>query len=126
MARQLRFHYPGAWYHLMARGKGGDAISGTDDDRRAFLHRLGQVCGSHGWKVHAWVLPGAWEANEKSSATTHWHFMRIGGSESAAACVETALLMILSSDRMPEFIPVRILVRPQVFLMAEFHQRIRL
>ena len=30
----------------------------TDDDRKVFLHRLGQFCESHGWKVHAWVLMG--------------------------------------------------------------------
>ena len=30
----------------------------TDDDRRSFVFRLGQVCGSHGWRVHAWVLMG--------------------------------------------------------------------
>lgn len=56
MARQPRFQYPGAVYHVMARGNGGDAVFVTDDDRKAFLHRLGQVCESHGWKVHAWVL----------------------------------------------------------------------
>jgi putative transposase len=28
----------------------------TDDDRKSFVFRLGQVCGSHGWRVHAWVL----------------------------------------------------------------------
>ena len=28
----------------------------TDDDRKAFLFRLGEVCESHGWRVHAWVL----------------------------------------------------------------------
>lgn len=58
MARQPRFQYPGAVYHVMARGNGGDAVFVTDDDRKAFLHRLGQVCESHGWKVHAWVLMG--------------------------------------------------------------------
>jgi REP element-mobilizing transposase RayT len=42
----------------MARGNGGDAVFVTDDDRKVFLHRLGQVCESHGWKVHAWVLMG--------------------------------------------------------------------
>jgi hypothetical protein len=26
MARQLRFQYPGALYHVMARGNGGDAV----------------------------------------------------------------------------------------------------
>ncbi len=40
----------------MARGNGGDSVFVTDDDRKAFLHRLGQVCASHGWRVHAWVL----------------------------------------------------------------------
>lgn len=42
----------------MARGDGGKAIFEGDDDRKAFLFRLGQVCGSHGWRVHAWVLMG--------------------------------------------------------------------
>jgi putative transposase len=28
----------------------------ADDDRKAFLSRLGEVCESHGWRVHAWVL----------------------------------------------------------------------
>jgi REP element-mobilizing transposase RayT len=56
MARQIRFQYPGAVYHVMARGNGGDVVFVTDDDRKTFLHRLGQVCESHGWRVHAWVL----------------------------------------------------------------------
>jgi REP element-mobilizing transposase RayT len=40
----------------MARGDGGDAVFETDDDRKAFLSRLWEVCESHGWRVHAWVL----------------------------------------------------------------------
>ena len=56
MARPLRFQYAGAVYHVMARGDGGDAVFETDDDRRAFLSRLGEVCESHGWRIHAWVL----------------------------------------------------------------------
>jgi putative transposase len=58
MARQPRFEYAGAIYHVMARGNGGDEVFVTQDDRKAFLFRLGQVCESHGWKVHAWVLMG--------------------------------------------------------------------
>jgi REP element-mobilizing transposase RayT len=42
----------------MARGDGGKPIFESDEDRKAFLFRLGQVCGSHGWRVHAWVLMG--------------------------------------------------------------------
>jgi len=56
MARPIRFQYPGAVYHVMARGDGGKAIFETDDDRKSFMFRLGQVCGSHGWRIHAWVL----------------------------------------------------------------------
>ena len=43
---------------MMARGDGGKDVFETDDDRRAFLFRLGQVGGSHGWRIHAWVLMG--------------------------------------------------------------------
>ena len=58
MPRALRHQYPGAVYHVMARGDGGKPIFESDEDRKAFLFRLGQVCGSHGWRVHAWVLMG--------------------------------------------------------------------
>lgn len=56
MPRALRYQYPGAVYHLMARGDGGKAVFETDEDRKGFLFRLGKVCESHGWRVHAWVL----------------------------------------------------------------------
>jgi len=58
MARQPRFQYAGAVYHVMARGNGGDAVFVTDDDRKAFLHRLGQVCESHEWgqSTHLHIL----------------------------------------------------------------------
>jgi len=56
MARALRVEYPGAVYHVMARGDGGKRIFETDEDHFAFLGRLGEACESHGWRVHAWVL----------------------------------------------------------------------
>jgi len=46
MARPIRFQQPGAIYHVMARGDGGKVVFETDDDRKAFVSRLGQVCGS--------------------------------------------------------------------------------
>jgi REP element-mobilizing transposase RayT len=58
MARPLRFEYPGGTYYSMARGDGGKTIFENDEDRKGYLFRLGEVCGSHGWKVHAWVLMG--------------------------------------------------------------------
>jgi len=45
-------------YHITARGDGEKDIFETDDDCKHFLHRLGQVCESHGWLIHAWVLMG--------------------------------------------------------------------
>ena len=56
MPRALRHQYPEAVYHVMGRGDGGKAIFEEDADGKAFLFRLGQVCASHGWRVHAWVL----------------------------------------------------------------------
>ena len=58
MARPLRFEYADAVYHVMARGDGGKAIFTAKDEHLLFLHRLGvgDVCRSHGWRVHAWTL----------------------------------------------------------------------
>ena len=56
MARQPRFQYAGAVYHLMARGDGGKKIFIGREDNESFLYWLERVCGSHGWRVHAWVL----------------------------------------------------------------------
>ena len=56
MARQLRFEYPGAVYHVMARGDGGKRVFIDDKDARGFLFRLGRVCQKNGWRVYAWVL----------------------------------------------------------------------
>ena len=58
MARQLRFQYPGAVYHVMARGDGGKPLFIGKDDHESFVYWLERVCGSHGWLVHAWVLMG--------------------------------------------------------------------
>ena len=57
-ARPLRFQYPGAVDHVMARGDGGKSIFTGKKDHEAFLHGLGWVCISYGWRVHAWVLMG--------------------------------------------------------------------
>ena len=56
MPRSLRIQYPGAHYHVMARGNRREAIFADDDDRRFFLHTLGQACQMTGWRVLAWVL----------------------------------------------------------------------
>jgi putative transposase len=58
MARSIRIQAAGAYYHVMARGNRREAIFHDDDDRRFFLHTLGQACERTGWRVHAWVLLG--------------------------------------------------------------------
>ena len=56
MPRPLRLEYPGALYHVMARGDGGRRVLESKEDARAFLALLERACGRCGWRVHAWVL----------------------------------------------------------------------
>ncbi len=58
MPRSVRVEFPGAYYHVMARGNRRQTIFFDEDDRRFFLHALSQVCERTGWLVHAWVLMG--------------------------------------------------------------------
>jgi REP element-mobilizing transposase RayT len=56
MARPLRIEYPGALYHLTARGNERRAIYFFDHDRNQFLHVLIQVCKNYNWICHAYCL----------------------------------------------------------------------
>ena len=56
MARPIRIQYPGAVYHVMARGNRGLKIFADDQDRKSFLGTLEEACGKTGWRVHAYVL----------------------------------------------------------------------
>jgi len=56
MARPLRIQYPGAVYHVMARGNHGQGIFQDDRDRQCFLETLGEACEKTGWRIHACVL----------------------------------------------------------------------
>ena len=58
MSRPLRIQYPGAVYHVMARGNHGQEIFQDDRDRRCFLETLGEACEKTGWRIHAYVLMG--------------------------------------------------------------------
>ena len=58
MARPLRIEYPGAVYHVMARGNHGQEIFKDDRDRHCFLETLGEACEKTGWTIHAYVLMG--------------------------------------------------------------------
>jgi REP element-mobilizing transposase RayT len=52
----LRIEYPGAVYHVTARGDARKAIFRDDGDRRAFLQTLAQLVERFGWVCHAYCL----------------------------------------------------------------------
>ena len=56
MPRSIRIEYPGAFYHVMARGNRREQIFRSDNDRKLFLETLREACGMTGWRIHAWVL----------------------------------------------------------------------
>lgn len=64
MPRQVRIEYPGAYYHVMARGNRRESIVFDDTDRRTFLRTLGEACERAGFRVHAFVL-----------MTNHYHLL---------------------------------------------------
>ena len=64
MARGIRVEYPGAFYHVMARGNRRERIFLDDGDRRFFCQTVGETCERTGWRVHAWAL-----------MSNHYHLM---------------------------------------------------
>ncbi|MDG2125841.1 MAG: transposase, partial [Verrucomicrobiales bacterium] len=58
MPRQVRIQFPGAFYHVMARGDRHEAIYTSEDDYYLFLKTLAEVCTKTGWRVHAYALMG--------------------------------------------------------------------
>jgi len=58
MTRPLRIEFPGALYHLTARGNARAAIFLDDLDRREFLSILGDVVERYHWICHAYCLMG--------------------------------------------------------------------
>jgi REP element-mobilizing transposase RayT len=62
--RSIRLEYPGAFYHVMARGNRRERIFTDDTDRRFFLGALAEASGMTGWRVHGWVL-----------MSNHYHLM---------------------------------------------------
>jgi putative transposase len=56
MARPLRIKYPGALYHITARGNRKNDIFLDDRDREMFLEKLVTVVKRHNWNCHAYCL----------------------------------------------------------------------
>jgi REP element-mobilizing transposase RayT len=56
MARRLRVEFPGAVYHVMARGNERREIFRDDEDRRRFLNALAEAVERFGLRLHAYCL----------------------------------------------------------------------
>ena len=56
MSRPLRIHYPDAWYHVMNRGRRGDAIFSKDKDYIAFIDLLKGIVEDYNVRVSAYCL----------------------------------------------------------------------
>lgn len=64
MARPLRIEYPGALYHVTARGNARQPIFLSKADAHAFLDTLGATALRLGWRFHAYCL-----------MTNHYHLL---------------------------------------------------
>jgi len=58
MARKPRVHYPGALYHAILRGNGGQEIFFSQEDRYRFYLMLQEGIERYGHQVHAFCLMG--------------------------------------------------------------------
>ncbi|HPS07593.1 MAG TPA: transposase [Kiritimatiellia bacterium] len=56
MARQLRHHFAGGWYHITTRGMGRREIFSDDRDREHFVELLAGMVERYGVILHAYVL----------------------------------------------------------------------
>jgi putative transposase len=56
MARPIRVEFPGAVYHVMARGNERREIFRDDQDRRRWLETLAEAVSQFGLEVHAYCL----------------------------------------------------------------------
>jgi REP element-mobilizing transposase RayT len=56
MSRPLRIEFPGACYHVTARGNGGQALFTDIEDALMFLDLLGREVTQQGWLCHGYCL----------------------------------------------------------------------
>ena len=56
MTRPLRIEYPGAWYHVMNRGRRGEDIFADKEDRLIFIELLKEARGMWNLQVASYCL----------------------------------------------------------------------
>lgn len=64
MSRPLRIEYPGAWYHIMNRGRRGENIFESNKDRQIFIALLKESATLWNVRISAYCL-----------MTTHYHIL---------------------------------------------------
>ena len=58
MSKRTRNEFPGAIYHVTARGNNGRKIFQSAEDRVRFLELLTVIAAKRGWVIHAYCLMG--------------------------------------------------------------------
>jgi REP element-mobilizing transposase RayT len=58
MARPLRLAYPGAFYHVFARGNNRQTVFHGADDCELFFDVFGAAVDRYGWLCHTYCLMG--------------------------------------------------------------------
>lgn len=56
MSRPLRIEFPGAWYHLMNRGRRGERVYASDSDFQEFIHLLKETSEVFNLRVASYCL----------------------------------------------------------------------
>lgn len=56
MARPLRIEYPGAWYHILNRGRRREKVFFSQDDYKEFLKLLGECTELFNIEIHSYSL----------------------------------------------------------------------
>ena len=71
MSRQLRLEFPGAIYHIMARGNNRETIAHDHRDVASFLASLQLTCARYAWRVYSWcVMPNHYHLVVETSRAT--------------------------------------------------------
>ena len=60
MARKPRIDYPGAWHHVMNRGRHRERAFADDDDCVLFLDGVAEASASFGLETHVVELHARW------------------------------------------------------------------
>src|SRR6266496_1564617 len=84
MARPLRLEYPGAVYHVIARGNERRAVFWEDRDRELYLERLEHYQKRFGFRVYAYCLMTnhihlAVEGGEGEGSVLIWCIIQVDG-----------------------------------------------